>query len=80
MYFLESLGDGLGHVIMDEQHDETRRRMRGGNTVMEHFTSGLKGLGFGFLGGITSVVKQTWDGAANDGVPVIKHFYLKNFK
>ncbi|XP_034247458.1 vacuolar protein sorting-associated protein 13D isoform X2 [Thrips palmi] len=67
--FTESLGDGLGHVIMDEQHDEARRRMRGGNTVMEHFTSGLKGLGFGVLGGITSVVKQTWDGAANDGVP-----------
>lgn len=67
--FTESLGDGLGHVMMDEQHDEARRRIRGGNTFMEHITSGLKGFGFGVLGGITSVVKQPWDGAVNEGVP-----------
>lgn len=70
MSFIESLGDGLGHVMMDEQHDEARRRIRGGNTFMEHITSGLKGFGFGVLGGITSVVKQPWDGAVNEGVPV----------
>lgn len=67
--FTESLGDGLGHVIMDEEHEEARRRMRGGNTFMEHVSSGLKGFGFGVLGGIFSVVKQPWDGAMNEGVP-----------
>lgn len=55
---------------MDEQHEEARRRMRGGNSVMEHFVSGLKGLGFGVLGGVTSVVKQSYEGASNDGMQV----------
>ena len=67
----------MGHVIMDEQHDETRRRMRGGNTVMEHFVSGLKGLGFGVLGGVTSVVKQSYEGASNDGMQVCKGRRMK---
>ncbi|XP_057336557.1 intermembrane lipid transfer protein Vps13D isoform X1 [Microplitis mediator] len=66
----ESLSDGLGRVTMDEGHEETRQRIRS-QTVHsgDHFVAGLKGLGFGVLGGLTSVVRQTYDGAANEGFP-----------
>ena len=68
---LESLSDGLGRAIMDEKHEETRQRIRD-NTAgsSDHFLAGLKGLGFGILGGVTSIVKQTYDGATNEGFPV----------
>ena len=36
--------------------------------MQEHLVAGLKGLGFGMLGGLTSVVTETYDGVANDGV------------
>ncbi|XP_034948002.1 vacuolar protein sorting-associated protein 13D isoform X2 [Chelonus insularis] len=66
----ESLSDGLGRVTMDESHEEARQRIRT-NTVHsgDHIVAGLKGLGFGVLGGLTSVVKQTYDGATNEGFP-----------
>lgn len=66
----ESLSDGLGRVTMDESHEETRQRIRS-QTVHsgDHFVAGLKGLGFGMLGGLTSVVRQTYDGAASEGFP-----------
>ncbi|KAG7207931.1 hypothetical protein KM043_009519 [Ampulex compressa] len=66
----ESLSDGLGRVIMDERHEEARQRIRA-NTAgsSDHLVAGLKGLGFGILGGVTSIFKQTYDGAANEGFP-----------
>ncbi|XP_015113187.1 vacuolar protein sorting-associated protein 13D isoform X1 [Diachasma alloeum] len=66
----ESLSDGLGRVILDESHEETRQRIRT-NTAgsSDHLVAGLKGLGFGLLGGFTSIFKQTYDGAANEGFP-----------
>ncbi|XP_078044296.1 vacuolar protein sorting 13D isoform X1 [Augochlora pura] len=66
----ESLSDGLGRVIMDERHEEARQRIRA-NTVgsSDHLVAGLKGFGFGLLGGVTSIFKQTYDGAANEGFP-----------
>lgn len=68
--FSESLSDGIGRVIMDEGHEEARQRIRA-NTVhsTDHLVAGIKGLGFGALGGLTSIVKQTYDGAANEGFP-----------
>jgi vacuolar protein sorting-associated protein 13D len=65
----ESLSDGLGHVIMDEEHEETRQRIRKVHTgsSSDHIVAGLKGLGFGLLGGATSIFKQTYEGACNDG-------------
>lgn len=71
-FVLESLGDGLGQVILDDQHEETRQRIRrvGNGTSGDHLVAGLKGLGFGLLGGVTSVFKQTYEGAANEGIQV----------
>lgn len=67
----ESLSDGLGRVIMDERHEEARQRIRA-NTAgsSDHLVAGLKGFGFGLLGGVTSIFKQTYDGATNEGFPV----------
>lgn len=67
----ESLSDGFGRVIMDERHEETRQKIRA-NTAgsKDHLVAGFKGLGFGILGGMTSIFKQTYDGAANEGFPV----------
>ncbi|XP_012135558.1 vacuolar protein sorting 13D isoform X2 [Megachile rotundata] len=66
----ESLSDGLGRVIMDERHEEARQRIRA-NTAgsSDHLVAGLKGFGFGLLGGVTSIFKQTYDGATNEGFP-----------
>jgi hypothetical protein len=68
----ESLSDGLGHVIMDEEHEETRQRIRKVHTgsSSDHLVAGLKGLGFGLLGGATSIFKQTYDGACSAGFQV----------
>ncbi|XP_032690797.1 vacuolar protein sorting-associated protein 13D isoform X2 [Odontomachus brunneus] len=66
----ESLSDGLGRVIMDERHEEARQRIRANTTgSSDHLVAGLKGFGFGLLGGVTSIFKQTYDGAANEGFP-----------
>lgn len=69
-FISESLGDGIGRVIMDEAHEETRARIRGigesGGT--SHLVAGLRGLGLGLLGGVTSLVKHTYEGAAHQGV------------
>lgn len=66
----ESLSDGLGRVILDESHEEMRQRIRA-NTAgsSDHLVAGLKGLGFGLLGGFTSIFQQTYHGAANEGFP-----------
>lgn len=70
---LGSLSDGLGRVTLDEEHEETRRRIRKlhSGTSQGHLAAGLKGFGYGLIGGATSIVKQTYDGTANDGVQVI---------
>ncbi len=58
---------------MDERHQETRQRIRTvkSGTGGDHLVAGLKGLGFGILGGVTSVFKQTYEGAASEGVQVL---------
>lgn len=59
-------------MILDDQHEETRQRIRKTHTNSsgDHLVAGLKGLGFGLLGGVTSVFKQTYEGVATDGVQV----------
>lgn len=68
----ESISDGLGRVVLDEQDTETRQRIlevsSGTNSTGEHLRAGLKGLGFGLLGGMTSIVKHTYVGAQTDGL------------
>ena len=34
----------------------------------EHLVAGLKGLGYGMLGGLTSIVTETYDGVAHEGI------------
>ena len=40
----------------------------GNDKSKEHLVAGLKGLGYGMLGGLTSIVLETYDGVANEGV------------
>lgn len=67
----ESLSDGLGLVTMDEEHEEMRQRIRQVDTGRgrDHIYAGLKGLGFGVLGGATGIFKQAYEGATNEGIP-----------
>ncbi|XP_017089564.2 intermembrane lipid transfer protein Vps13D [Drosophila bipectinata] len=67
----ETLSDSLGKVVLDDHDNETRQRILElqSNTSGGHLAAGLKGLGFGLLGGVTSIVRHTYDGAASDGVP-----------
>ena len=58
-----SLSDGLGRVTMDERHEEIRQRlMKHTGQSTDHLVAGLKGFGFGILGGMTSVFTQTYEG------------------
>lgn len=69
--FAESLGDGLGRVVLDERHAETRQRIRATtDKSLDHVYAGFKSFGFGVLGGATSIFKETYDGAVNEGFPV----------
>lgn len=70
----ETLSDGLGRVILDEQYTETRQKIlevgassSGNSSTGDHLVAGLKGFGFGLLGGMTSIVKHTYTGAQSDG-------------
>ena len=65
-----SLSAGLSKATLDERYDERRLmlRRRRGDKNKEHLVAGLKGLGFGVLGGLTSVVTETYDGVANQGI------------
>lgn len=71
----ETLSDGLGRVVFDEQHTETRLRILevstaiGGNATGDHLIAGLKGFGFGMVGGVTSIVKHTYNGVQSHGFP-----------
>lgn len=67
----ETLSDSLGKVVLDDHDNETRQRILElqSNTSGGHLAAGIKGFGFGLLGGVTSIVRHTYDGAANEGVP-----------
>ncbi|XP_076064677.1 vacuolar protein sorting 13D isoform X4 [Oratosquilla oratoria] len=66
-----SLSDAVGHVTMDDRHEEYRQKLRNLQVVTssDHFMAGLKGLGLGLYGGLTSIVYQTYTGAASEGLP-----------
>lgn len=58
-----SLSDGLGRVTMDERHEEVRQRLlKHTGQSSDHLVAGLKGFGFGILGGMTSIFTQTYEG------------------
>lgn len=66
----ESLSDGLGRVVMDDDHEEMRQKIRQipSGKSSDHLLAGVKGLGFGILGGVTGIFRQAYDGASSDGV------------
>ncbi len=68
-----SLSAGLSKATVDQRYDEKRLMLRrpkvtGAEKSKEHLVAGIKGLGFGVLGGLTSVVTETYDGVSHDGV------------
>lgn len=70
----ETISDGLGKVVFDDEHVENRQKILdvavsggSGSTTGDHLVAGFKGFTFGLLGGVTSVVKHTYQGAVNDG-------------
>lgn len=67
----ETLSDSLGRVVLDERDNETRQKILEISypTTGGHLAAGLKGLGFGLLGGVTSIVRHTYEGAQSDGFP-----------
>lgn len=64
--FMSSLSNGIEAATVDQRHQEMRRKIRQENS--DHFRTGLKGLGVGIMGGVTSIVTQTFEGAVNDGL------------
>lgn len=69
----ESLSDGLGRVVLDEQETESRQRIlevsSGANSTGDHLVAGLRGFGMGFFGGVFGIVLQPYYGAQSDGLP-----------
>ncbi|GFQ85231.1 vacuolar protein sorting-associated protein 13D [Trichonephila clavata] len=65
-----SMSDGLGVVAMDDKHQRIRKQIRQQSSARgnDHLMAGLKGLGFGLIGGVTSVFTQTYEGAVQEGV------------
>ncbi|XP_050076311.1 intermembrane lipid transfer protein Vps13D [Anopheles maculipalpis] len=70
----ETISDGLGKVVFDDEHVETRQRIldvsggSGSGTTGDHLVAGFRGFTFGLLGGVTSIVKHTYQGTATDGL------------
>lgn len=54
---------------MDDTHEQTRQRIRKlhSGSSSDHIVAGLKGLGLGIYGGVTSVFKQSYEGATTEG-------------
>lgn len=70
----ETLSDGLGRVAFDDRYSEARQKIlevsstSSGNSTGDHLVAGLKGLGFGLLGGVTSIAHHTYVGSQTGGV------------
>lgn len=59
------LSDSLGVVTMDQRHQEMRKRIKKDSN--HHLSAGFRGLGVGLLGGVTSIITQTYEGAVKEG-------------
>lgn len=72
--FTGTLSYGISKATLYERYDERRlmlRRQARSERTREHLMVGLKGLGFGVLGGLTSIISETYDGFAHQGIPGI---------
>ncbi|KAI1301413.1 Vacuolar protein sorting-associated protein 13D [Halotydeus destructor] len=65
--FMSTLSDSLDLATMDNRHQEIRRRIKKDNT--DRIRTGLRGLGVGIMGGMTSILTHTYEGATNEGLP-----------
>ena len=67
-----SLSTGLHTVAMDQQHIEERGRIMENHSGSgkDHLIAGIRGLGHGILGGMTSIFSQTYEGVRQDGLEV----------
>jgi len=67
-----TLGEGLGKTILDEKHEKRRRKIKEDHagTSGEHLYAGFRGLGHGIVGGMTSVITQSYEGIINGGITV----------
>ena len=67
-----SLSDGLWNASMDSKFQESRDAMRAErfSSSKDHFVAGVKGLGMGLVGGLTSMVTQPIEGAHSAGLSV----------
>ncbi|CAN7986722.1 unnamed protein product [Ixodes hexagonus] len=66
-----SLSESLTTVAMTDRQQVTRSRNlqdTGHNASMGHMVTGLKRLGSGVLGGVTSIARQSYQGATTEGV------------
>ena len=66
------IADGLWSASMDDKFQESRDSLRvaRSSSSSTHFSAGLKGLGMGVIGGLTSMVTQPIEGATRKGVSV----------
>ena len=65
-----SLSYGISKATVYDKYNEKRlmlRRKRGDQSK-EYLVDGLKGLGFGVFQGLTSIVTETYEGVASDGL------------
>ena len=72
-----SLSDGLWNASMDTKFQESREAMRAErfSSSKDHFVAGVKGLGMGIVGGLTSIVTQPIEGAQSSGLSVSSSSY-----
>ena len=68
------MSDTIGELNRDTKHNELREGLKSqaksAKSSSKHIVAGLKGLGYGLFGGLTSIVTQTYQGAKDDGVEV----------
>lgn len=71
---ISTAAQSVGSLTFDEQHELLRRRMlrsqSENSTPLTHLFGGVKGLGVGVYGLLTSLPKNTFVGAQQEGLPV----------
>ena len=73
-----TLSDGVGIVAFDERHQLVRQeilRETMGNS-RQHLMAGVRGFTHGILGGLTSIVTQTYTGTMESGFEVIPSLFF----
>lgn len=73
-----TLGEGLGKTLLDSRHEEERRKIMEDNVGSSgsHLYAGLMGFGHGLIGGVTSIVSQSYEGVSTEGFSVWFYFII----